>query len=68
MDDDGPEDEEYFSHTGTADSHFLLAFFEEALMEFLKSRDFRNANDGIQVKDLAKSAGRSSAHERRMDT
>jgi len=37
MDDNGPKDEVYFSHTGTADGHFLLTFFEEKLMEFLKT-------------------------------
>ena len=38
MDDDGPEDEEHFPHTGATDGHFLLAFFEEPLMEFLITR------------------------------
>ena len=37
IDNDGPENEEHLSHTGTADSHFLFAFFEETLVEVLKN-------------------------------
>ena len=62
MDDNGPEDKKHFSHTGAADRHFLLAFFEKALMEFLKNRYVFDSDQGVQVEDLAKSAGRTSAH------
>ena len=68
MDDNGSENEEHFSHAGTADGHFLLAFFCEALMEFLKYGNFWNAWNGIKVQDLSKSAGRTSAYERGMNT
>ena len=67
MNDDGPKDEEHFSHTGATDRHFLLAFFEEPLMEFLKSRNFGNPWNGIKVENLAKSAGGTSAQERGMN-
>ena len=67
MDDDGSEDEEHFSHTGTASCHFLFAFFEEPLMEFLKNWYVFDSDHGVQVEDLAKSAGRTSAHERGVD-
>ena len=67
MDDDGPEDEEHFPHTGAADGHFLFAFFEEPLMEFLKSGNSRDPWNGVEVEDLAQSTGRTSAHERGMD-
>ena len=67
MNDDRPENEEHFPHTGATDGHFLLAFFEEPLMEFLKSRNSGNTRNGVEVQDLAKSAGRTSAHERGMN-
>ena len=67
MNDDRPENEEHFPHTGATDGHFLLAFFEEPLMEFLKGGNSGNTWDGVEVEDLAKSAGRTSAHERGMD-
>jgi hypothetical protein len=67
MNDDRPKDEEHFPHTCTADSHFLLAFFEEPLVELLKSGNSGNAWNGVEVEDLTKSAGRTSAHERGMD-
>ena len=35
MNDDGPENEEHFSHTGTSDRHSLLAFFKETLLDLL---------------------------------
>ena len=68
MDDDGPEDEEHFSHTGATDGHFLFAFFEGPLMKFLKGGNSGNTWDGVEVEDLAKSTGRTSAHERGMNT
>ena len=67
MNDDGPEDEEYFPHTGATDRHFLLTFFEEPLMEFLKSGDSGNPWNGIKVENLAKPAGGTSAQERGMN-
>lgn len=68
MDDNGSENEEHLSHAGTANGHFLLAFFREALMECLKNGNFGNARNGIKVQDLSKSAGRTSVHERGMNT
>ena len=68
MNDDRPKNEEHFPHTGATDSHFLLAFFEEPLMEFLKGGNSGNPRNGVEVEDLAKSAGRTSAHERGMNT
>ena len=67
MNDDGPEDEEHFPHAGTTDRHFLLAFFDKPLMKFLKGGNSGNPWNGVKVQDLAKSAGRTSAHERGMD-
>ena len=49
MNDNGPEDEEHFPHTGATDCHFLLAFFEETLMEFLKSGNSGNTRNGVEV-------------------
>ena len=57
MNDNRPEDEEHFSHTGATDRHFLLAFFDEPLMEFLKGRNSGNTWDGVEVEDLAKPTG-----------
>ena len=68
MDDNGSENEEHFSHAGATDSHFLLAFFEKPLMKFLKGGNSGNTWNGVEVEDLAKSAGRTSTHERGMDT
>ena len=62
MGDNGSEDEEHFSHTGTASRHFLFSFLEEPLMEFLKNWYVFDSDHGVQVEDLAKSAGRTSAH------
>ena len=67
MNDDGPENEEHFSHTGTTNGHVLLAFCEETVMEFLKGGNSGNPRNGVEVQDLAKSAGRTSAHERGVD-
>ena len=49
MNDDGPKDEEHFSHTGATDGHFLLTLFEEPLMEFLKSWNSRDTWNGVEV-------------------
>ena len=67
MNDDGTEDEKHFSHACDPDSHFLLAFFEQTLMKILKGGNSGNPRNGVEVEDLAKSAGRTSAHERGMD-
>ena len=62
MNDDGPEDEKHFPHAGTTDGHILFAFFEEALLEFLKHWYVSYPKKGIHVENLTKSAGRTSAH------
>ena len=67
MNDDGSEDEQHFSHTCTADGHFLFAFFEEAMMKILKNGYVFYPEQGIHVENLAKSTGRLSAHVRGMN-
>ena len=67
MNDDGPENEEHFPHAGATDRHFLLTLFEEPLMKFLKGGNSGNPRNGVEVEDLAKSTGRTSAHERGMN-
>ena len=49
MDDDGSENEEHFPHTGATDRHFLLSFFEEPLMEFLKGGNSGNTWNRVEI-------------------
>ena len=67
MNHDGTEYQKHFSHTCDPDCHFLLSFFEEAFLKLLKCWDFGNTDNRVQVQNLANSAGRLSAHVRRVD-
>ena len=67
MNDDGTEYQKHFSHACDPDSHFLFALFEEAVLKLLKRWDFGDTDNRVQVQNLTNSAGRFSAHVRRVD-